>query len=81
MHTTTGHVDVLITGAGLSGIGGACQLRRNSPGRSFAILESRAASGGTWGLFRYLTHDPYPSLARNVSIAALTFSGYSANTE
>jgi len=32
-------VDVLIIGAGLSGIGGACQLRRNSPERSFAILE------------------------------------------
>jgi monooxygenase len=53
MNTTTDQVDVLIIGAGLSGIGGACQLRRNSPGRSFAILESRAASGGTWDLFRY----------------------------
>ncbi|MCX2982931.1 NAD(P)/FAD-dependent oxidoreductase [Halieaceae bacterium IMCC14734] len=46
-------VDVLIIGAGLSGIGGACQLRRNSPKRSFAIFESRAVSGGTWDLFRY----------------------------
>ncbi len=46
-------VDVLIIGAGLSGIGGACQLRRKSPERSFMILESRAASGGTWDLFRY----------------------------
>jgi cation diffusion facilitator CzcD-associated flavoprotein CzcO len=53
MQTTGDSVDVLIIGAGLSGIGGACQLRRHSPERSFAILESRAASGGTWDLFRY----------------------------
>ena len=53
MSTTKDYVDVLIIGAGLSGIGGACQLRRHCPGRSFAILESRAASGGTWDLFRY----------------------------
>ena len=46
-------IDVLIIGAGLSGIGGACPLRRNSPDRSFMILESREASGGTWDLFRY----------------------------
>ena len=46
-------VDVLIIGAGLAGIGGACQLRRNCPDRSFMILESRAVSGGTWDLFRY----------------------------
>ena len=46
-------VDVLIIGAGLSGIGGACQLRRSCPERSFMIFESRAASGGTWDLFRY----------------------------
>ena len=46
-------VDVLIIGAGLSGIGGACHLRRDCPDRSFMILESREASGGTWDLFRY----------------------------
>ena len=46
-------VDILIIGAGLSGIGGACHLRRNCPDRSFMILESREASGGTWDLFRY----------------------------
>ncbi|CAM2852489.1 NAD(P)/FAD-dependent oxidoreductase [Prescottella defluvii] len=47
------HVDVLIVGAGLSGIGVACRLRRTCPGRTFAIFEARAVSGGTWDLFRY----------------------------
>src|SRR6202012_3214395 len=47
------HRDVLIVGAGLSGIGAACHLRRGCPERSFAILESRDAVGGTWDLFRY----------------------------
>lgn len=47
------HVDVLIVGAGLSGIGAACHLRRECPGKTFAILESRDAIGGTWDLFRY----------------------------
>ncbi|MBO0841329.1 MAG: NAD(P)/FAD-dependent oxidoreductase, partial [Sciscionella sp.] len=47
------HVDVLIVGAGLSGIGAACQLRRSLPGKTFTILESRDAIGGTWDLFRY----------------------------
>jgi len=47
------HLDVLIVGAGLSGIGAACRLRTEHPGRSVAILEAREASGGTWDLFRY----------------------------
>jgi len=47
------HVDVLIVGAGLSGIGAACHLRRECPDTSFAILEARDAIGGTWDLFRY----------------------------
>jgi monooxygenase len=46
-------VDVLIIGAGLAGIGGACQLRRQCTYHSFMILESRETSGGTWDLFRY----------------------------
>jgi monooxygenase len=46
-------VDVLIIGAGLAGIGGACQLSRKCPDHSFMILESRETSGGTWDLFRY----------------------------
>jgi monooxygenase len=47
------HVDVLVIGAGLSGIGAACRLRTSHPGRSVAVLESREASGGTWDLFKY----------------------------
>jgi monooxygenase len=47
------HVDVLIVGAGLSGIGAACQLRQHLPTKSVAVLEAREASGGTWDLFRY----------------------------
>ncbi|MFD0786849.1 flavin-containing monooxygenase, partial [Micromonospora azadirachtae] len=47
------HVDVLIVGAGLSGIGAACHLRRNCPDKTYALLESRDAIGGTWDLFRY----------------------------
>ncbi len=47
------HLDVLIIGAGLSGIGCAFHLQTGCPGKSYAILESRAALGGTWDLFRY----------------------------
>jgi cation diffusion facilitator CzcD-associated flavoprotein CzcO len=47
------HLDVLIVGAGLSGIGAACRLTTAFPERSIAILEARATSGGTWDLFRY----------------------------
>jgi monooxygenase len=45
--------EVLIVGAGLSGIGAACHLVRKRPKTSFAILEARDAIGGTWDLFRY----------------------------
>lgn len=47
------HVDVLVIGAGLSGIGAACQLREHHPDKSLAVLEGRSVSGGTWDLFRY----------------------------
>jgi cation diffusion facilitator CzcD-associated flavoprotein CzcO len=47
------HVDVLIVGAGLSGIGAAAHVQRGCPGKSFLILEARDAIGGTWDLFRY----------------------------
>ena len=47
------HTDILIIGAGLSGIGAACKLRHEHPGKSITVLESRGNSGGTWDLFRY----------------------------
>jgi cation diffusion facilitator CzcD-associated flavoprotein CzcO len=47
------HFDVLIVGAGISGIGAACHLKRHCPDRSFAIFEARSDMGGTWDLFRY----------------------------
>jgi cation diffusion facilitator CzcD-associated flavoprotein CzcO len=50
---TSHRTDILIIGAGLSGIGVACRLHREFPGREFAILERRDAIGGTWDLFRY----------------------------
>ncbi|WP_426164542.1 flavin-containing monooxygenase [Sandarakinorhabdus sp. DWP1-3-1] len=49
----TNHFDVLIVGAGLSGIGAAVHLQKGAPDRSYAILEGRDAIGGTWDLFRY----------------------------
>ncbi|AZG46500.1 flavin-containing monooxygenase [Gordonia insulae] len=51
--TTTERVDVLIVGAGISGIGAARYLTTEHPAKSFTIVEGRAAAGGTWDLFRY----------------------------
>jgi len=47
------HLDVLIVGAGISGIAAAVHLRKECPDRRLAILEGRDALGGTWDLFRY----------------------------
>ena len=47
------HLDILIVGAGLSGIGAGYHLQENCPGKSYAILEAREAIGGTWDAFRY----------------------------
>lgn len=47
------HVDVLIVGAGLSGVGAGYRLQTQCPGLTYTILEGRDAIGGTWDLFRY----------------------------
>ena len=49
----TEHLDVLVIGAGLSGVGAGVHLQQNCPGKTYAILEGRPALGGTWDLFRY----------------------------
>ena len=49
----TGHVDVLIVGAGISGLGMGHYLASRLPGKTFAIVDGRGAIGGTWDLFRY----------------------------
>lgn len=50
---STQHFDVLVIGAGISGIGMGCHLTRECPNKSFAILERRQSIGGTWDLFKY----------------------------
>ena len=51
--TSLEHVDVLIVGAGISGIGAAYHVSTKLPHKTYAILEGRDAIGGTWDLFRY----------------------------
>ncbi len=51
--TPAEHFDVLVVGAGLSGIGAGYHLQASCPGKSYLILEARDAIGGTWDLFRY----------------------------
>ncbi|RYJ05878.1 MAG: NAD(P)/FAD-dependent oxidoreductase, partial [Actinomycetales bacterium] len=53
MTTQHEHVDVIIIGAGLSGIGAAYRLSTMAPDRTYAVLEARERMGGTWDLFRY----------------------------
>ncbi|WP_200926178.1 flavin-containing monooxygenase [Sphaerimonospora mesophila] len=52
-HGDARHFDVVIVGAGLSGIGAAYRLQTECPGKTYAILEARESIGGTWDLFRY----------------------------
>ncbi|KAB2848428.1 MAG: NAD(P)/FAD-dependent oxidoreductase, partial [Sphingopyxis terrae] len=47
------HVDVLIVGAGISGIGSAYHLQHQCPGKSYAILEMKDTFGGTWETHKY----------------------------
>src|SRR5208283_2248173 len=49
----TEHLDVVIVGAGISGVSAAWHLQDRCPTKSYAILEKRAAMGGTWDLFKY----------------------------
>jgi len=53
VRVSTEHLDVVIVGAGLSGIGTACHLERELPDHRYAVLEARDDLGGTWSLFRY----------------------------
>lgn len=53
MNIPTEHVDVIVIGAGISGISAGYHLSRQCPDRSFALLEGRPDLGGTWDLFRY----------------------------
>ena len=50
---TPEHVDVIVVGAGISGIGAGHHLQKDCPDRSYVILEGREHLGGTWDLFRY----------------------------
>jgi monooxygenase len=61
------HFDVLIVGAGISGIDAAYHLQQSCPGRRYAILEARGAIGGTWDLFRY------PGVRSDSDMATLGF--------
>jgi monooxygenase len=47
------HVDVIVVGAGLSGVGAACRLRMSRPADTVVVLEARESMGGTWDLFQY----------------------------
>ena len=47
------HKDIIIVGAGISGIAAGYNLQKSCPNKSFAILEGREALGGTWDLFKY----------------------------
>ena len=65
---TTEHFDVLIMGAGLSGIDAAWHLKKLCPGKSYVILEQREAMGGTWDLFRY------PGVRSDSDMFTMTYS-------
>ena len=47
------HKDIIVVGAGISGIAAGYNLQKSCPNKSFAILEGRSSLGGTWDLFKY----------------------------
>ena len=53
METEQSNFDVIVVGAGISGIGAGHHLQEQCPNKSFVILEGRETFGGTWDLFRY----------------------------
>jgi monooxygenase len=65
--TPTEELDVVVVGAGLSGIGAACRLRTRCPSRRFTILEGRSDLGGTWDLFRF------PGVRCDSDVATLSY--------
>jgi len=65
--TAVEDLDVVVVGAGLSGIGAACRLKTRCPSRRFTILEGRDAIGGTWDLFRF------PGVRSDSDIATLSY--------
>lgn len=67
MSTVEDYSDVLIIGAGISGIGAAYRIAERNPGLSYTILERRARIGGTWDLFRY------PGIRSDSDIFTLSF--------
>ena len=62
------HIDMLVVGAGLSGIGAAHAIQTHCKGKRYAVLEGRSASGGTWDLFRY------PGVRSDTDMYALGYS-------
>ena len=64
------HFDILVVGAGISGIGAGYHLQTKCPGKSYAILEGRETIGGTWDLFRY------PGIRSDSDMYTLGFSFY-----
>src|SRR5258708_18032620 len=65
--TSIEHIDVLIIGAGISGIGAAYYLQTMQPGKTFAILEARREIGGTWDLF------PSPGILSDSDLHTLSY--------
>ena len=53
MNTLPAQLDVLIIGAGISGVGAACHLQQQCPGKRFALVEAQASFGGTWRTHSY----------------------------